>query len=90
LNLIVAFLYLNFLKKKNKKLKILNKSFFIKYYSIIFLVLIYFVFLLTISNKLENFYLKFYFKEPILQTYQTKYQNITLTKRGEDLRMYLN
>lgn len=103
LNLIVAFLYLNYLKKhnpnplsgaKNKKVPDkwlrVEKKFFIKYYLIIFSVLLYFIFLLTISNKLENFYLKFYFKEPILQTYQTKYQNITLTKRGEDLRMYLN
>jgi len=30
------------------------------------------------------------FKEPILQTYQTKYQNIVLTKRWDDLRMFLN
>ncbi|MDQ7022137.1 MAG: hypothetical protein Q9M97_01145 [Candidatus Gracilibacteria bacterium] len=91
LNLLVAFLYLNYLKNKNKKLKIIkNNKFFIKYYLIIFGVLLYFIFLLTISQKLENFYLKFYFKEPILQTYQTDYQNIVLTKRGEDLRMYLN
>ena len=90
LNLWVAFLYLNFLRVKNKKLKILKKSFFTKFYSIIFLLFLYIIFLFSISNKLENFYLKFYFKEPILQTYQTKYQNIVLTKRWEDLRMFLN
>jgi len=90
LNLWVAFLYLNYLKKKEKKLKILNKKFFIKYYSIILFIFIYFIFLISISSKLENFYLKFYFKEPILQTYQTKYQNIVLTKRWDDLRMFLN
>lgn len=91
LNLLIAFLYLNYLKEKNKKLNIIqNNRFFIRFYIIIFAVLLYFILLLSISQKLENFYLKFYFKEPILQTYQTKYQNITLTKRGEDLRMYIN
>ena len=90
LNLVVAFLYLNFIRNKNKKLKILDKSFFIKYYLIVLSVLFYFIFLMFISSKLENFYLKFYFKEPILQTYQTQYQNIVLTKRWEDLRMFLN
>ena len=90
LNLLVAFLYLNYIRKKNIKLKILDKKFFIKYFSIIFLVWLYFIFLISISQKLENFYLKFYFKEPILQTYQTQYQNIVLTKRWEDLRMFLN
>ncbi len=93
LNLLVWFLYLNFLKtymqpfpcKEGRR-----KHFFFKYFSIIFLILLYFVFLLTISQKLENFYLRSYFKEPILETYQTQYQNIVLTKRWEDLRMFLN
>jgi spermidine synthase len=38
LNLLVAFLYLNYIKKKNNKLKVLDKQFFIKYYLIIFWV----------------------------------------------------
>ncbi len=88
LNLLVAFLYLNFLKVK--KGKWLEKSFFIKYYLIIFIILLYFISLVFISEKLENFYMKYYFKEPILQSYQTKYQNIVLTKRWDDLRMYIN
>jgi len=90
LNLLVAFLYLQYLKQKNKKLKILKKKFFIKYYSIIFLIVLYFIILILLSTKIENLYLKYYFKEPILQTYQTKYQNIVLTKRWDDFRMYLN
>lgn len=85
INLLVAFLYLTYLKKKKVK-----KIGFKKYYAIIALIFTYFLFLIFSSNKIENFYLKFYFKEPILQTYQTKYQQIVLTKRGEDFRMYLN
>jgi len=90
LNLLVAFLYINYLKKKNKKLKKLDNRFFRKFYLIIVLILIYFLSLFFVSSKLENFYLKFYFKEPILENFQTQYQNIVLTKRGEDLRMFLN
>jgi len=90
LNLLVAFLYLNYLKQKNKKLKKLDNKFFTQFYLIIVLILIYFFSLFFVSSKLENFYLKFYFKEPILENFQTQYQNIVLTKRGEDLRMFLN
>lgn len=82
LNLIVWFLYINYLRTKNIYLT--------KYYFVVWIIFIYFIFLLFISTKLENFYLKFYYKEPILQTYQTKYQNIVLTKRWDDFRMYLN
>jgi len=82
LNLTVAFLYINYLRTK--------KIYLTKYYFVVFWILLYFIFLLFISSRLENFYLKFYYKEPILQTYQTKYQNIVLTKAWEDFRMYLN
>jgi spermidine synthase len=34
--------------------------------------------------------LREYYKEPILEVYQSDYQNIVLTKRGDDFRMYLN
>lgn len=82
LNLIVAFLYINYLRTK--------KIYLTKYYFAVLAIFIYFIFLIFISVKLENFYLKFYYKEPILQTYQTDYQNVVLTKRWEDFRMYLN
>jgi len=82
LNLSVAFMYITYLRTK--------KIYLTKYYLIAFWVFVYFVFLIFISSRLENFYLKFYYKEPILQTYQTKYQNIVLTKSWEDFRMYLN
>lgn len=82
LNLIVWFLYLNYLRKFNIHLK--------TYYIYIFLILSYLVFLVFSASKLEDFYLKFYFKEPILESYQSDYQNIVLTKRWEDFRMYLN
>jgi spermidine synthase len=45
---------------------------------------------LFISGKFENYYLREYYKEPILEVHQSEYQDIVLTKRGEDFRMYLN
>lgn len=82
LNLIVAILYIEYVKTKWVNLT--------KYYYVVWLIFLYFLSLLLVSSKIENFYMKFYYKEPILQTYQTSYQNIVLTKRWEDFRMYLN
>ncbi|PID87430.1 spermidine synthase [Candidatus Gracilibacteria bacterium] len=82
LNLMVGFLYLNYIRTK--------KIYLTKYYFIVLSIFLYFIFLIFISSKLENFYLKFYYKEPILQSYQTDYQNVVLTKRGKDFRMYIN
>ncbi len=91
LNLLVAFFYLNYISiKRNRKIHKIPNQFFIKYHVIILFVSAYFLSLVFVSSRLENFYLKFYFKEPILQSYQSEYQNIVLTKRGEDFRMYLN
>jgi len=86
INLLVAIWYIAYLKKNFKKYNCSWK----KYYVIIAIIALYFFTLLTFANKIENFYLKFYFKQPILETHQTLYQNITLTKKWEDLRMYLN
>ncbi len=82
LNLMVWFLYLNYIRTK--------KIYLTKYYFIVLSIFLYFIFLIFISSKLENFYLKFYYKEPILQSYQTDYQNVVLTKRWKDFRMYIN
>lgn len=85
INLLVALMYLLYLQKK--QIQSIN---FKKYYIIIWTIACYFLCLMFFSNKIENFYLKFYYKEPILQTYQSDYQQIVLTKRWEDVRMYLN
>lgn len=82
LNLIVGLLYINYLRSK--------QIYLTKYYFVVAGIVVYFIFLLFSNAKLEDFYLKFYYKEPILQSVQSDYQNIVLTKRGEDFRMYLN
>lgn len=98
LNLLVWFLYIWYLKKYISKNNLWKKDLkkigldlnFIKYYIIVFMIIWYFIFLVLVWNKLENFFLKFYYKEPILISTQTDYQNIVLTKRWEDFRMYIN
>ncbi len=85
INLFVAIAYLLYLKKQ--KIVIFP---FKKYFFAIFCVILYFVILFFSNTKLENIYLQYYYKEPILQTTESPYQQIVLTKRWEDFRMYLN
>lgn len=82
LNLLVCFLYIQYLRK--------HKIYLTKYYFIVFAIVIYFITLLWVSGKFENYYLRQYYKEPILEVHQSDYQNIVLTKRWEDFRMYIN
>lgn len=82
LNLIVAINYILYLRKFN--------IYFNRYFIHIGCIVVYLICLWVFANKIENFYLKFYYREPILQTYQTPYQNIVLTKWGEDFRMYID
>lgn len=85
INLFVAIAYLFYLKKQN-----LFVFPFKKYFFATFLVWCYFVFLFFANIKFENFYLQYYYKEPILSTFQSNYQQIVLTKREDDFRMYLD
>lgn len=82
LNLIVAINYIIYLRKFHIYLN--------RYFIHIGLIVVYLICLWVFANTIENFYLKFYYREPILQTYQTPYQNIVLTKGGEDFRMYID
>ena len=85
LNLLVWLLYIKYINWK--KIKNINLS---KYYFVVFWILIYLLFLIFTSTKLENFYLRFYYKEPVLESFRTDYQDIVLTKKWEDFRMYIN
>lgn len=85
INLFVAICYLFYLKKKG-----ITEISFKKYFTFIFLVICYFVSLLFLNIKIENIYLQHFYKEPILQTFESPYQQIVLTKRWDDFRMYLN
>jgi len=85
INLFVAVSYLFYLKTK----KITGIP-FKKYFWFVFLIVFYLFSLLFLNSKIENIYLQHFYKEPILQTFSSPYQQIVLTKRGEDFRMYLN
>lgn len=85
INLFVAISYLIYLKKQ----KIKNFP-FKKYFTYAFLVIFYLILLFFVNVKFENIYLQFYYKEPILKVVKSPYQEIVLTKRWEDFRMYLN
>ncbi len=82
LNLLVCVFYIQYLTKFNINLK--------KYYIAVAIIILYFLWLFFASAQFENYYLRNYYKEPILETYQSDYQNIVLTKRWEDFRMYIN
>ncbi|MCP4523224.1 MAG: hypothetical protein GY828_03320 [Candidatus Gracilibacteria bacterium] len=82
LNLGVCIMYIQYMKKQKINLD--------KYYFIVGGIILYFLALLFFSSKFENFYLRQYYREPILEVHNSEYQNIVLTKRGEDFRMYLN
>lgn len=85
INLFVAVSYLFYLKSK----KITGIP-FKKYFWFIVFIVFYLFSLLFLNSKIENIYLQHFYKEPILQTFSSPYQQIVLTKRGEDFRMYLN
>lgn len=85
-NLLIAISYLFYLKKQ----KISFAFPFKKYFFATFLAGLYLVAIFFSNAKIENIYLQFFYKEPILQTFQSEYQQIVLTKRWEDFRMYLN
>ena len=85
INLFVAVSYLFYLKTKK-----ITGSPSKKYFWFVFLIVFYLFSLLFLNSKIENIYLQHFYKEPILQTFSSPYQQIVLTKRGEDFRMYLN
>lgn len=85
INLFVAVSYLFYLKSK----KITGIP-FKKYFWFVVFIVFYLFSLLFLNSKIENIYLQHFYKEPILQTFSSPYQQIVLTKRGEDFRMYLN
>ncbi|MBB1564795.1 polyamine aminopropyltransferase [Candidatus Gracilibacteria bacterium] len=84
INLFVGVSYLFYLKKFDLKIP------FKKYFFASFMAFLYLLTIFLLNSKLENIYLQYYYKEPILSTFTSPYQEIVLTKRGDDFRMYLN
>ena len=84
INLFVWVSYLFYLKKFDLKIP------FKKYFFASFMAFLYLLTIFLLNSKLENIYLQYYYKEPILSTFTSPYQQIVLTKRWDDFRMYLN
>lgn len=84
INLFVWVSYLFYLKKFDLKIP------FKKYFFASFMAFLYLLTIFLLNSKLENIYLQYYYKEPILSTFTSPYQEIVLTKRWGDFRMYLN
>lgn len=85
INVLVAVSYLLFLKKYHIPAFPAKKYLFFAIATGLYILLLFFA-----NTKLESWYLQYYYKEPILTVEQSPYQEIVLTKRGEDFRMYLN
>ncbi len=84
LNLIAAWLYLIAIRR------VLQKNAFMWYLLTCLLAGIYLLSLLFMGERLESFFMRSYYKEPILFHEQSPYQSIVLTKRWEDVRLFLN
>lgn len=87
-NLIIAFLFLyeNSIKTYYKEKKI-----FFKYiYSLIIIMILYIIWAFFIKSNFENFWDHFFYKEPVVFKTQSKYQEIVVTKRWDDIRLLLD
>lgn len=84
LNLIAALLYL--IEIRNS----LEKNVFVWYIGSCIVTWFYLMSLLLAWERLESFFMRSYYKEPIIYHEQSSYQSIVLTKRWEDIRLFLN
>ncbi|MDD5769695.1 MAG: hypothetical protein PHE25_01900 [Candidatus Gracilibacteria bacterium] len=87
-NILIAIL---FIYQKEIRIYYIENKILFKYS--IFLVIIltfYFIGGFFIKNNFENFWDHFFYKEPVVFQAQSKYQNIVITKRGDDIRLLLD
>jgi spermidine synthase len=86
LNLIIAFSFLVYIKSQDK-----NFPFWLKEIIVIWLsFLIIIIGWLYSKDRLETLWDHFFYKEPILYSKHSQYQKIVITKRWNDIRLYLN
>lgn len=87
-NILIAIL---FIYQKEIRIYYIENKILFKYS--IFLVIIltfYFIWGFFIKNNFENFWDHFFYKEPVVFQAQSKYQNIVITKRWDDIRLLLD
>ena len=87
-NLIIAFL---FIYQKDVKQYYIKEKKLLKYtISLVIILVLYLSWGFFVKNNFENFWDHFFYKEPVVFKAQSKYQNIVITKRGEDIRLLLD
>ena len=87
-NLFVSFLFLlvTDVKINMQKIWYYKKAFV----TIIVVMFGYIVWWMLINNYFEKVWYHFYYKEPIVAIQQSTFQEIVLTKRGDDIRLFLD
>ena len=87
-NIIIAFL---FIYEKNIRSYYTEQKILLKYtLSLIIITIIYIIGIFFIKNYFENFWDHFFYQEPVVFKTQSKYQEIVITKRGDDIRLLLD
>lgn len=87
-NILIAFLFLY--EKDTRKYYEENKILLKYTLSLLIISIIYMLWALFIKNNFENFWDHFFYKEPVIFKTQSKYQNIVMTKRWDDIRLLLD
>lgn len=87
-NILIAFLFIY--EKDTRKYYTEHKILFKYTLSLIIISVIYIIWALFVKNNFENFWDHFFYKEPVVFKTQSKYQNIVITKRWNDIRLLLD
>ena len=87
-NLLVAFLFINDIQIKQYYIE--NKIYVKKTIYLTLIIIWYIIWGYLIKNNFETYWDHFYYKEPIIVKKQSKYQEIVITKRWDDIRLMLD
>lgn len=87
-NILIAFIFI--IQKKTKKELLKLKIFYSSLVKILLAILLLITWLIYSNSKFENVWDHFFYKEPIVLKEHSKYQEIVITKRWNDVRLMLN
>ncbi len=87
-NILIAFL---FLYEKDILPYYKEKKILFKYtLSLCIIIIIYIFWAILVKNNFEDFWDHFFYKNPVVFKTQSKYQNIVITKKWDDIRLLLD
>ena len=87
-NLLVAFLFINDIQIKQYYIE--NKIYVKKTIYLTLIIILYIIWGYLIKTNFETYWDHFYYKEPVVVKKQSKYQEIVITKRWDDIRLMLD